>query len=129
MLFADARARFNRRVVNRVVRPLSGRVALWSLVEHVGRRSGAIYRTPVSAFRTPDGFAVLLPYGEGRDWVRNLQCAGGGRIMLGGRYFDVNDPRIVATIDAAPLLSPPFRAMVSRLRTPSTLLLTRAIAS
>lgn len=70
MLFADARARFNRRVVNRVVRPLSGRMALWSLVEHRGRRSGTTYRTPVTAFRTPDGFAVLLPYGEGRDWVR-----------------------------------------------------------
>jgi deazaflavin-dependent oxidoreductase (nitroreductase family) len=125
MLFADARARFNRRVVNRVVRPLSGRVALWSLIEHVGRRSGAAYRTPVSAFRTPDGFAVLLPYGEGRDWVKNLQAAGGGRIILGGKTFDVTAPRIVPTSEVVPLLTPPWRAAVARLRTPSALLLTR----
>lgn len=126
MLSADTRARFNRRVVNKVVRPLSGRVALWSLVEHVGRRSGTTYRTPVSAFRTPDGFAVLLAYGEGRDWVKNLQAAHGGRITVGGNTFDVTDPRIVPTSQAAPLLSQPWRTVVARLGSPSTLLLTRA---
>lgn len=125
MRFADARARFNRRVVNRVVRPLSGRVALWSLVEHVGRRSGTVYRTPVSALRTPDGFAVLLPYGENRDWVRNLVAAGAGRIIVGGRTFQVRSPRIVSTADVVPLLSSPWRTVVTRLRTPSALLLSR----
>lgn len=128
MLFANARARFNRRVVNRVVRPLSGRVALWSLVEHVGRRSGATYRTPVTALRTRDGFAVLLPYGERRDWVKNLQAAEGGRILFGGNIFEVRDPRIVPTAQAVPLLSAPVRTVVSRLRTPSTLLLSHADA-
>lgn len=126
MKFADARARFNKRVVNKVVRPLSGRVALWSLVEHVGRRSGRTYRTPVSAFPAPDGFAVLLPYGDGRDWVRNLQAAGGGRITVGGKTFAVVDPRIVPTAEAAALLPQPWRTLVALLRTPATLLLTRA---
>ncbi|MET0898010.1 MAG: nitroreductase family deazaflavin-dependent oxidoreductase [Mycobacterium sp.] len=124
MLFADSRARFNRRVVNQVVRPLSGRVALWSLIEHVGRRSGATHRTPVTVFRTPDGFAVLLPYGRGRDWVKNLQASGYGRIMFRGKTFDVQDPRIVPTAAMVPLLSPPWRAVVGRLRTPWALLLT-----
>ena len=124
MLFADARARFNRRVVNRVVRPLSGRVALWSLIEHVGRRSGTAYRTPVSAFRTADGVAVLLPYGEGRDWVKNLQAARRGRITVANRVFEVTDPRIVPTSEAVPLLSQPWRTVVARVRTPSALLLT-----
>ena len=126
MKSADARARFNRAVVNPLVRPIAGRVALWSLVEHVGRRSGTTYQTPVSTFRTPDGFAVLLPYGEGRDWVKNLQSAGGGRITVGGKPFDVSDPRIVPTTQAAALLAQPWRTVVGLMRTPSTLLLTCA---
>jgi deazaflavin-dependent oxidoreductase (nitroreductase family) len=126
MLFADARARFNRRVVNRVVRPLSGRMALWSLVEHRGRRSGTNYRTPVTAFHIPDGFAVLLPYGEGRDWVKNLQSAGDGRIIMSGNVFQVSDPRIVPTATVVPLLDQPWSLVVRRLRTASALLVTRA---
>jgi deazaflavin-dependent oxidoreductase (nitroreductase family) len=126
MRYADARARFNRRVVNPLVRPLSGRLPLWSLVEHVGRRSGKVYRTPVSAFRTVDGFAVLLPYGENRDWVKNLEAAGGGRITERGKVYDVSDPQIVATAEAVPLLPQPWRTIVGLLRTPSTLLLTAA---
>jgi deazaflavin-dependent oxidoreductase (nitroreductase family) len=49
-------------------------VPIWSIVEHVGRRSGKTYRTPVSVFRTRDGVAILLPYGTDRDWVRNVQA-------------------------------------------------------
>ena len=67
----------------------------------------------------------MLPYGERRDWVKNLQSAGGGRITASGRVFDVTDPRIVPTGAAVPLLSQPWRAVVARLRTPSALLLTR----
>ena len=84
MKFADQRATFNRRVVNRAVRPLSGRFAMWSLIEHRGRRSGKQYRTPVTMFRTTDGVAIMLAYGEDRDWVRNVMDAGGGRVINTG---------------------------------------------
>jgi deazaflavin-dependent oxidoreductase (nitroreductase family) len=124
--FADQRAEFNRLVVNRLVRPLSGRVPLWSLVEHVGRRSGRIYRTPVSAFSTPDGVAILLPYGEDRDWVKNLQAAGRGRVVLSGKTFEVRDPRIVPTGAAVSLLRAPWRQVVAAAQVPSALLLERA---
>lgn len=123
MRFAEPRARFNRRVANRIIRPLSGRVAMWSLIEHRGRRSGTVYRTPVSMFRTPGGVAILLAYGENRDWVRNLQAAGGGRAVLGGRTFDVTAPTIVPTAQAVELLQSPWRQVISRLSTPSMLLL------
>jgi deazaflavin-dependent oxidoreductase (nitroreductase family) len=125
MRFADARAQFNRRFVNRVVRPISGRVAMWSIVEHRGRRSGTVYRTPVSMFPTPDGVAILLAYGEDRDWVRNLVAAGGGRVTMSGTTFDVTDPRIVPTAEAAALLATPWRQMISQMRTPKALLLRR----
>jgi deazaflavin-dependent oxidoreductase (nitroreductase family) len=125
MRFADQRAAFNRRVVNRVVRPLSGRFGMWSLIEHRGRRSGTVYRTPVTMFHTPDGVAILLAYGKDRDWVRNVMAAGGGRVVMGGKTFGVTDPRIVPTADAAALMQTPWRQAVSRLATPSALLLQR----
>jgi deazaflavin-dependent oxidoreductase (nitroreductase family) len=123
--FADRLARSNRRVGNRVVRPLSGRVPMWSLVEHVGRRTGTPYRTPVTMFTTSDGVAILLPYGENRDWVKNLRAAGGGRVTMTGRTFEVTDPRIVPTDEAVARMRAPWRRLLTAARVPSTLLLTR----
>jgi deazaflavin-dependent oxidoreductase (nitroreductase family) len=123
MKFADQRATFNRRVLNRVVRPLSGRVAMWSLIEHRGRRSGKQYRTPVTMFRTTDGVAIMLAYGEDRDWVRNVMDAGGGRVIRSGKTFDASHPRIVATGDAAEVMDAPWRHVVTRLGVTSALLL------
>ncbi|WP_102144150.1 nitroreductase family deazaflavin-dependent oxidoreductase [Mycobacterium hubeiense] len=127
MLFSREHARFNRRVTNRVVLPLSGWLPAWSVVEHVGRRSGRTYRTPVSAFRTvDDGIAILLPYQPDRDWLKNLQAAGGGRMKIAGRTFDVADPRIVPTRDALALLKSPWRQLLKRTGVEYTLLLRRA---
>lgn len=127
MLFSRAHARFNRRVTNRIVLPASGWLPVWSIVEHVGRQSGKTYRTPVSAFRTRDGgVAILLPYRPDRDWVKNLQAAGGGRVMLYGKTFDVTNPRIVPTGEAVGALKLPWRQLIGRLGVESALLLTRA---
>lgn len=126
MQFSERRARFNRRVTNPLFRPVSGWLPLWSIVEHVGRRSGKIYRTPVSMFRTDDGVAVLLMYGPNRDWVKNLQAAGGGRVKLYGKTFDVTDPRIVPTREAVRSFRAPWRQLLGSAGVESTLLLARA---
>jgi deazaflavin-dependent oxidoreductase (nitroreductase family) len=124
--FARRRARFNRKVLNPLVRPISGWVPAWSIIEHAGRRSGVTYRTPVSAFRTDDGVAVLLAYGTDTDWVRNVQAAGGGRVKLSGKTFRVTDPRIVPTADASQTVKPPWGPIMKATGIQSTLLLTRA---
>jgi deazaflavin-dependent oxidoreductase (nitroreductase family) len=126
MRFADQRARFNRRFFNHVALPLSGKVPMWSIIEHRGRRSGAMYRTPVSMFPTADGVAILLAYGDDRDWVRNVLAAGGGRAVMGGKVFDVSDPRIAPTAEAAKMLRSPWRQVFGAMSTPSTLLLRRS---
>jgi deazaflavin-dependent oxidoreductase (nitroreductase family) len=114
------------RVANRIVRPISGWVPVWSLVEHVGRRSGKTYRTPVSIFRTNDGVAIVPAYGTDSDWVKNVQAANGGRVKVSGKTFRVTDPRIVPTADAVKLVKPPWRRMMKAGGIESTLLLTRA---
>src|SRR4051812_50056213 len=49
----------------------------FSLVRHVGRRSGRTYETPVILARVPQGFVAELTYGAGVDWYRNIVAAGG----------------------------------------------------
>ncbi|WP_424386056.1 hypothetical protein [Mycolicibacter algericus] len=77
-------------------------------------------------FHTADGVAVLLPYGTGRDWVKNLQAANGGRAKMGGKTFAVTKPRVVPTGEAAGLLKSPWRQLLGRAGVAHTLLLDRA---
>ncbi len=48
----------------------------FSLVEHVGRKSGKTYQTPIIVARVPDGFIAELTYGENVNWYRNIEAAG-----------------------------------------------------
>ena len=99
---------------------------MWSAVDHVGRRSGRQYRTPVTAFPTTDGVAILLPYGADTDWVRNLQAAGTGTVVIGGRIVPVRAPRVVSTAEAAAVTRRPWRRLLQILPVKSALLLTRS---
>ena len=71
---------------------------VFSVVEHVGRRSGRRYAAPVAARRTADGFVISLAFGAQVDWHRNLVAAGGGTIRWRGRAYPVGAP---ARIDRA----------------------------
>ena len=126
MLFARQRAELNRRFVNPVVEPLAGYVPLLSAVDHVGRRSGKDYRTPVTAFPTTDGVAVLLPYGTDTDWVRNLQASGSGRVQIDGRSLLVEAPLVVPLSEALSVLKGPWRHVLRIVPVQSALLLTRS---
>ncbi|HLR98480.1 MAG TPA: nitroreductase family deazaflavin-dependent oxidoreductase [Mycolicibacillus parakoreensis] len=125
MKFSQRRAEFNRVVTNPLFRPVSGWVPLWSIIEHTGRRSGRTYRTPVSMFSTPDGVAVALVYGPDRDWLKNLQAAGGGRAKMYGTTFPVTDPRVVPTAEAVAQMKTPWAQILDRAGVEYTLLLTR----
>jgi deazaflavin-dependent oxidoreductase (nitroreductase family) len=91
-----AMGRFNKRVTNRVMVHLVG---WWTFaeVEHVGRRSGRTYRTPVNAFRDGGRVTIGLAYGPGVDWVRNIRAAGGCRLRLGQEVLTLGPP-----VDLAP---------------------------
>ena len=66
-----------------------------SVVEHVGRRSGTAYRTPVVVVEVDDDrFGVVLPYGPDADWVRNVVAAGGATVVHEGARVTVDDPRV-----------------------------------
>jgi deazaflavin-dependent oxidoreductase (nitroreductase family) len=122
-------ARFNRHVTNPVQRMWAGRLPPYALVEHVGRRSGKPYRTPVSAFPTGvdgrAGVAIVLTYGPDRDWLKNLTAAGGGRMRRAGTTFGITEPRVVSRTEAASQVTGRWRRVVARLPFEQAVLLTR----
>src|SRR3977135_2350102 len=95
-------ARFNRHVTHTVQRLWAGWAPAMGILEHVGRRSGKRYRTPLNVFTTDEGVAGLLTYGPNRDWLKNLTSAGEGRMTRYGRTFTVGNPRVMTKAEAAP---------------------------
>jgi deazaflavin-dependent oxidoreductase (nitroreductase family) len=98
--------RFNKRVTNPVQRRWAGRIPMHGILEHVGRRSGKPYRTPLIVFNAgingQPGLAILLTYGPDRDWLKNITAAGGGRMRRHGGVFGVTNPAIVTKGEAPP---------------------------
>ncbi len=100
----DAIRRMNRSVTNPRVLATAGQPgASASVVHHVGRRSGASYRTPVVAVPAEDGFVMALPYGPRADWVRNVLAAGSASIEHEGGHAPVDRPELVSADVVNPL--------------------------
>lgn len=87
---------FSRSVVNpRMLKTAGTPGAYASVVEHVGRRTGRAYRTPVVAEPTDDGFVIALPYGTTSNWVRNVLAADSATIVHEGGTYEVDQPELV----------------------------------
>jgi deazaflavin-dependent oxidoreductase (nitroreductase family) len=73
-------------------------------VEHVGRRSGIVRRTPVHPEPTADGFRIVVPLGPESAWARNVLAAGHCRLQLHGTVYELDEPRIAAPgeLDGSP---------------------------
>lgn len=108
------------RVLNRTLNPLTLRLARrgigpFSLVEHVGRKSGRTFEAPLILVPVDEGFVAELTYGPQVNWLRNLE-ASGGRVLHRGRWQDVV---AVDPCDASRGLRafpPPARAVLKLLR-------------
>lgn len=99
-------AEFNRSFTNRLTLRLAGRLPWFGIVNHVGRRSGRPYRTPVNIFPTGDEYIIALTYQGESDWVKNVLAAGSCDVETRGRCVHLVNPRIVTdrTNRWAPLL-------------------------
>jgi deazaflavin-dependent oxidoreductase (nitroreductase family) len=84
--------------------PLAGKRwnPIFAVVEHRGRKTRRVYRTPVAARRSGDGFIVALAFGAHVDWYRNLVAAGSGTIRWRGHVYSVTAPE---RVDAATVLT------------------------
>ncbi|MFP4343709.1 MAG: nitroreductase family deazaflavin-dependent oxidoreductase [Anaerolineales bacterium] len=106
--FTDALARFNKKVLNPFTLSFAGRpYSPYAIVQHVGRKSGRQYTTPVVARRTEEGFVIPLPYGEETDWHRNVQAAGEAVIASQGHAYHVAKPEVVDAAEGIKAYGPP----------------------
>jgi deazaflavin-dependent oxidoreductase (nitroreductase family) len=58
-----------------------------ALVETVGRRSGAIRRTPIICSRDGDTLWLIAQHGRHAGWVRNFEASPSVRVRLGRRWL------------------------------------------
>jgi deazaflavin-dependent oxidoreductase (nitroreductase family) len=123
-------ARFNRYVTNPIQRLWAGWIPGHGILEHVGRRSGKPYRTPLVVFNADvngwPGVAILLSYGPNRDWVKNITAAGGGRMRRYGKTFGVAEPRVVTKAEAARHVTKRWRPIFVRAPFEQAVLLNKA---
>jgi deazaflavin-dependent oxidoreductase (nitroreductase family) len=109
--------RFGSDFMNRVVDPwleqrglIDGSRGELALIEHVGRKSGIVRRTPIHPMPTEDGFRIIVPVGEKSQWARNVLAAGHCRLVIGDRVLDLDEP-VLETPAEVPGLGGPVRAL------------------
>lgn len=116
MRLPRAVARLNRYGINQITRHFAGRVPPFAMLVHRGRRSGREYRTPIMAFPCDGGFVIALTYGRGTDWERNMQAAGGGELIYGGRRYLLGAPGPIEVDRAGRCLPAIVRAALRLMR-------------
>ncbi len=119
-------ARFNSHVTNPIQRMWAGWAPGMGILEHVGRKSGKPYRTPLNVFPTDDGVAVLLTYGPDRDWLKNITATGGAHMKRYGKTIELVDPLVVSKAQAASHVTGFWRLLFARLPFEEAVLLKRA---
>jgi deazaflavin-dependent oxidoreductase (nitroreductase family) len=82
-------------VLKYTLNPLARRLARssfgpFSIVRHVGRRSGKLYETPIIVSPVNDGFVIELTYGPDVDWHKNVLAAGGCTLVWHGKEYVID---------------------------------------
>jgi len=111
-----------------ITRVLAGRrfFPLWAVVHHIGRKSGRELTVPVAVRVTPQLFIVVLPWGPGTNWARNVLAAGGCVVRWKGADHQTVRPEVVDQAQARCYYSGFEWAVVQRVfRAESFLLLHR----
>ncbi|OBG39560.1 nitroreductase family deazaflavin-dependent oxidoreductase [Mycobacterium sp. E3198] len=100
-------ANFNRRVTNPAARSITPWLPGQGTLEHVGRKSGKRYRTPLLVFPTRDGFVVLIGYGPESDWLKNVIAGGQAVLHKRGKSITLAHPRLLSKAETATLVTGP----------------------
>jgi deazaflavin-dependent oxidoreductase (nitroreductase family) len=111
MRVSRAVARFNRRVTNPAAQSITPWLPGLGTLEHVGRKSGKRYRTPLLVFKTADGFVILVGYGLESDWLKNVLAGGPTVLHKRSKAIALGSPRLVGKDEAATLITPGFRLL------------------
>jgi deazaflavin-dependent oxidoreductase (nitroreductase family) len=79
-----------KHTLNRATVPLArAGIGPFSLVRHVGRKTGRTYETPLLLAKVDGGFVAELTYGPDVAWYRNVVAAGRCTVIDGGAEFEI----------------------------------------
>jgi len=99
--------------LNRVTTPLArSRHGPFSLIRHVGRKSGRTYETPVILVQVAEGFIAELTYGENVNWYRNTVAAGGCVVVHHGSEYQVTRIETCSAERGVSAYPTPFRLIL-----------------
>ncbi len=109
------------RVLKNTLNPLTARAARsgrgpFSVVRHVGRKTGKVYETPLILARIPGGFVAELTYGPEVAWYRNVVAAGRCVIIFKGADHDIDRIEPYATEDGLRAFSNPAAFILKLMR-------------
>jgi deazaflavin-dependent oxidoreductase (nitroreductase family) len=80
-----------QRIVNTVQRyvanPLMRNIPIQTLIETVGRTSGAARRTPIGGRKVGDEFWLVAEFGTKSQYVKNIQANPMVRVRVRGRWY------------------------------------------
>jgi Domain of unknown function (DUF385). len=92
----DRVRRFNKLVTNKLLIHISGKkFGHFVILSHVGRKSGKLYRIPIIAEPTTNGFMIALTYGRKVDWVENVLAKGGCSMVWKNKDYSLFHPEFV----------------------------------
>jgi hypothetical protein len=118
---------FNKHILNRIILWLTDKgIGPYSIVTHIGRRSGRIYKTPVLASYIDESIYIPLPYGDYVDWLRNVLAHDGCEIFWQSEEITTSDPVVIEAETALPFLSEGRRKLLERSDVEKFLQLTRS---
>lgn len=87
----------------------------FSLIRHIGRRSGIIYETPLIIRPVSNGFVIELTYGPNVDWHKNVVAAGGGTVIWHGSEYPVGANEQISTAEGLSAFPPSQRVVLRML--------------
>jgi deazaflavin-dependent oxidoreductase (nitroreductase family) len=92
----DRVRRFNKLFTNKLLIHISGKkFGHFVILTHTGRKSGRLYRIPIIAEPTGNGFMIALTYGRKVDWVENVLAKGNCSMVWKNKEYFLVHPEFV----------------------------------
>ncbi len=115
--FLDGIRIFNKHIFNRITLKFAQNgKGPFSILSHIGRKSGRIYQTPVLASYIGETVIIPLSYGENADWLRNVQARGGCEIHWRGKWVRAGNPMVIDSKDAFTILPEQRKKLFERFK-------------
>ncbi len=104
---------FTTKIFNPIARRSAGKPGSpFALIQHVGRKSGTTYSTPLIVRLLPNGLLLTLTYGPEVDWYRNVVAADRCTIIWNGQTYALHGIEPVAVAIALRSFPLPLRLVL-----------------